>query len=123
MTTIARNQVAPVALPSAEVELPSIGGTVLVRGLDLPGVLKFAAARRRALVPVDGETEQDASERAVAELLPMLLHMTVVLDDGLPVYSPGEWAAYAGKHPGDAMQLWQRSIELSGQDAAAEKKT
>ena len=53
----------------------------------------------------------------------VLLALSVVLDDGLPVYSPAQWAAFGAKHAEDATALFQAAARLSGQDAETEKKT
>jgi len=123
VATITREQLAPVALPSEALDVPAIGGQVLVRGMSLPQVLAFTAARRAANAPADGETEAQAADRASGTLVPLLLHTCVVLDDGLPVYSQAEWAAFAVRHPQATLELWQAAIRLSGQDPEAEKKT
>ena len=123
VATITREQLAPVTLPTETLEIPAIGGAVLVRGMSLPQVLEFSAARRVASTPADGETEAQAADRASGTLVPLLLHTCVVLDDGLPVYSQAEWAAFAVRHPQPTLALWQAAIRLSGQDAEAEKKT
>lgn len=122
MVTIARDAIEPVALPTRVVDVPAIGGAVLVRGMDMPQLLSFTAARRRAVAPLEGETEQQSGERASGELVPLLLHTSVVLDDGLPVYTAAQWAIFGTQHPQAALELWQVAIGLSGQDAAAEKK-
>lgn len=121
--TIKRENIAPVALPTESVDVPAIGGVVLVRGMSLPQVLEFTAERRRASTPREGEGEAAAAERASGQLVPLLLSQCVVLDDGQPVYSAAEWAAFAVQHPQPTLELWQVAIRLSGQDAAAEKKT
>lgn len=123
MPTITRDAIAPVALPTEPVDVAAIGGVVLVRGMSLPQLLAFRAAGRRASEPLPGETPETAAERASGELVPMLLATCVVLDDGQPVYSAEQWAAFGTRHPGDTLDLWQRAIALSGADLAAEKKT
>ena len=120
--TINRREVAAVALPQEAVDVPAIGGTVLVRGMSMPQLLAFSAARRRALEPVEGETPDQAAERASGELVPLLLAATVVLDDGLPVYTAAQWAAFGSVHPAATLDLWRVAVRLSGQDQAAEKK-
>lgn len=122
MGTIARDQVLAVHLPEQAVDVPEIGGTVLVRGMSMPQLLAFTAARRRALQPQDGETPDQAAERASGELVPMLLATTVVLDDGLPVYTAAQWAAFGSQHPQATLALWKVAVQLSGQDPDAEKK-
>lgn len=124
MPLIDRAAVCTVALPEAEVEVPAIGGTVLVVGMDMPQMLRFNAARRAALQPREGETPDDAAERASGELVPMLLEMTVLAADRLPVYSAAQWAVFAARHPHATRELFDRALALGGQgDAGAEKKT
>jgi hypothetical protein len=114
---ISRNAIARVALPEEQVEVPEIGGTVLVRGMDMPRLGRFEAARRRYVQPEDGETEQEAVERAVLELIPLALHLCVLADDGQPVYSPAEWAAFAVRHGDRVAELWRVVERLAGLDA------
>jgi hypothetical protein len=122
MATVQRGQLLAVELPTQEVDVPAVGGTVLVRGLSMPQLLAFSAARRRALQPVGDETPDQAAERASGELVPLLLAETVVLDDGLPVYSAAQWAVFGAQHPQATLELWRAAIALSGQDPTAEKK-
>lgn len=114
---ISRESIAPVVLPEEEVEVPEIGGTVLVRGMDMPRLGRFDAARRRYVQPQDGETEQDAAERAALELIPLALHLCVLAADGAPVYSPAEWAAFAVRHGERVAYLWRVVERLAGLDA------
>jgi hypothetical protein len=120
---IARDQVRPVALPTEAVDVPEIGGQVLVRGMDMPQMLAFTAARRAATAQRDGESAGDAAERSSGELVPLLLSMCVLAADGLPVYSLAEWRAFAVQHTGPTLALWEAAVRLSGQGGDAEKKT
>lgn len=113
---IARDQIPAQALPREEVALPSLGGTVWVQGMDVRQLLAFTAARRRAQAQRDGETEDDAAERAGGELVPLLLATCVLADDGLPVYTAAQWAAWMVRNGGEAAPLWQAALRLSGQD-------
>ena len=103
--TIQRGQIAPVALPTEIVDVPAIGGSVRVQGMNLPQLLAFRARSRRAAEPVADETPQAAAERVSGEMIPALLAECVVLDDGAPVYSAAEWAIFGTQHPGDALAL------------------
>lgn len=116
MTLVTRDAITPVVLPQEEAPLPEVGGSVLVQGMDLPRLQRFAAARRRALQPKPGETEADAQERAGSELLPLALEMCVLAGDGLPVYSYAQWASFAARHAQQAMGLFVQAMRLSGQD-------
>jgi hypothetical protein len=119
---LSRDQLPAVALPQEPVAVPGLGGDVIVRGMDMPQMLRFTALRRRLLTPQEGETEDQASERAAGELVPLALEMCTVLDDGLPVYSAAQWATFGAQHSGDVMALWEAAIRLSGQQPDHEKK-
>lgn len=103
--------------------MASLGGNVLVRGLGMPEFLRWSSQRRALVVPRAGETDEQARERAAAEMVPLMLSMAVMLDDGLPVFSAAEWAAYGARHPEECTTLFQAAVRLSGQDPDAEKKT
>lgn len=112
---VARDQIPPLALPREVFDVPGIG-EVWVQGLDMPGLLRFTAARRRVTTPLDGETEQDASERAGGELVPLLLGLTVLAADERPIYSPAQWAVWMVRNGDVALQLFSQALRLSGQE-------
>ena len=118
-----RSAIRPVALPREELEAPEVGGTVLVQGMNMPQLLEFTAARRRLQEPREGETPEQAQQRASGELLTLVLGMCVLAADGKPVYSPAEWGAFGAQHPERAVALWDAAIRLSGQQPEDEKKT
>lgn len=115
MALLSREAIVPVALPQEEVPLPEAGGNVLVQGMDLPRLQRFAAARRRALELHGAETPEEAQERAGTELLPLALELCVLAGDGQPVYSYAQWASFAVRHPEQAMGLFSTAMRLSGQ--------
>jgi hypothetical protein len=119
---IDRASVRAVALPTETATIEAIGGEVIVRGMDMTQQLRFSATRRRLTAPMDGEDSDSAAERAGGELLPLALEMCVVLDDGTSVYTKAQWAVFGGQHPGDALELFNTAMRLSGQDSRAEKK-
>ncbi len=120
---IARDSIRPQALPSEEHDVPELGGSVVVRGMDMAQMLAFTAMRRRLTTPRDDETGTQAAERASGELLAQMLHSCVLADDGLPVYSAAQWAAFGATHPDRVVALWDVATRLSGQQPAQEKKT
>lgn len=122
MATFDRSALPAVDLPAEEVTVPGLPGPVLVRGLDMPQMLQFSAARTRLETPQPGETEADARERASGHLVPLLLSLCVVLDDGLPVFSAAQWSAFGARHPEDVITLFNVAVRLGGQDADGEKK-
>jgi hypothetical protein len=119
--TINRQGVRPVSLPSETVPVPEIGGEVNIFGMDMPQMLEFMAERRRLAVPREGETEGQATERAVGALLPQVLHWCVLLDDGTSPYSLKDWRVFGRLHMPAAMSLFKRVMDLSGSSIEAEK--
>lgn len=120
---ISRDQVRAVALPQEVVAVDEIGGDVIVRGFDMPRMLRFFAARRAAFAELEHMPADQAQEVAAGQLVPLALHLGVLLDDGEPVYTEAQWQVFGGQHAGVAMQLFGRVMALSGADHAAEKKT
>lgn len=114
MTIVTREQIAPCVLPEETVLAPSVGGDVLVRGMDITQVMRFKSQLRAIGKPRKGEDQATADERSGAEMLPILLSMTVLAADGDPVYSAAQWSAFAIKHMGEAMQIAEVSMRLSG---------
>lgn len=128
MATIDRAALAAPDLPVEPVTLPGVAagggeGAVLVRGMDLPQLMRFAGHRRRLLELRVGENELEAQDRAGAELLPIALAMCVVLDDGQPLWSPAQWRSWGARYPEPALELFNTVMRLSGQDIHAEKKS
>lgn len=113
--TISRDQIRPVALPREIVAAPAVGGDVIVQGLDLPGLLEYRALVRQVGKPADGEDAGAAAERAAAATVPWLLARCVLADDGLPVYTAEQWAAFAVAHMAEAGTLFAAASRLSGQ--------
>jgi hypothetical protein len=120
---IARDQIRQVALPEEVVDVPEIGGEVIVRGFDMPRMLRFWAARRAAFERLGELPSDQQQEVAAGELVPLALHLAVLADDGQPVYTEAQWATFGAQHADVAMDLFSRVMSLSGADPAAEKKT
>lgn len=122
MALLTRATLPPAALPTEEVDCPALGGSVIVKGLDMPGMLHWSAQRRQLAQPQAGEDDETARQRAGAQLIPLLLSLAVHLEDG-PAYTAAQWAALGTRHPEDTMRLFGVALRLSGHDADAEKKT
>lgn len=118
---VARDQIAACELPQEEVDCPAIGGVVLVRGMDMPQLMRFRAAQRRASTPQAGESEEDAMQRAGGEVLPLLLESCVLAADGLPVYTAAQWGIFAVRNLQATMDLSTVALRLSGQEPDAGK--
>lgn len=94
-------------LPREEVDVPELGGAVIVRGLLLRQRMEFFSALR------------EAEDRYV--MLAKLLHMTVVGSDDKPLLSEAEWERFGGVHFAAAVALFNAAERLSGlnpEDAA-----
>ena len=126
----------PATLPTEEKHVPALGGSVLVRALDLAGGIRLAELRHELLTsakpeaePADGaepvadDARSARRQRAMAVLLPAMLEQMVLLADGEPAYTAGEWATFAARYPDQALDLWACAMRLSGHDAEAEKKS
>jgi|694.fasta_scaffold21319_4 hypothetical protein len=114
---ISREAIAPVVLPEEQVDVPEIGGTVLVRGMDMPRLARFDATRRRYSEAQPGEAEEDAAQRAALEVLPLVLHLCVLAADEQPVYSAAQWAAFVQLHQEAGLRLADCALRLTGLDA------
>lgn len=122
MALIDRNNVPAPVVPQETVPMPSLGGDVLVRGLLLDQRLQFGATQRELNKVREGETQEQAWERAGTEAVPLLLALTVVLQDGLPMWAPSQWQAHGATHHGECMDLFNTAWRLSGFDGGAAAK-
>jgi hypothetical protein len=119
---IKRDAVKAVALPQEIVTVKEVGGDVILRGFDMPQMLRFHGTRREQLQAAEGESREQMQDRAAGVLVPLALHMSVVLDDGMPVYTQAQWAAFGGQHPDVALSLFRKVMALGGADLDHEKK-
>jgi hypothetical protein len=120
---VARSAAPLVELPSETVTVEPLGGDVLVCGFDMPQLLRFMAAKRRLSEKLDGENQDQAEERAVAEVVPFALHLLVLADDGLPLYTEAQWRIWGARNGAAALELFAVAMRLSGNDKDTEKKT
>lgn len=123
MPTIAREAIPTVELPSEPHTCEPLGGDVLVRGMDMPQLLRFMSQRRELEALLEGETPDQAQARVGSEQVAQVLSWCVVLDDGKPVYSVAQWRAFGAAHPVEALEMFNAAMRLSGSDVRAEKKT
>lgn len=121
--TVQRGTLPAFELPQEQIAVDEFGGEVIVRGMDMAQQLRFSSLRRRLTSPLDGENAEQAAERAGGELLPFVLSICVVLDDGKPAYPDEQWRIFGARHPDVALSLFNKAMELSGQDAKLEKKS
>jgi hypothetical protein len=123
MATLERSALPQPLLPQENVLVEALGGEVIVRGMDMEQQLRFSSMRRRLVQPQEGETADQAAERAGGPLVPLALSWCVVLADGQPAYSEAEWRIIGAMHPGEAISLFNATMRLSGQNTQAEKKS
>jgi hypothetical protein len=93
-----RNDVRKHALPREFVEVPELGGEVVVRGLRLSERLELATA--------EGGHHLGALVR--------LLHWCVIDEDGEPLMTVAEWEDWGGACSDAAVRLLEVAQRLSG---------
>ena len=115
MALLQREQIPPCdALPEEEVTLPSLGGSVLVRGLTLPALLDFSDKQRAIAAPRPGETSQQAEQRSNIEATALLLSLCALAADGLPVYTAEQWGNFGASHLSEFSTAGAVALRLCG---------
>lgn len=108
MALLKKSQIASPVLPKETVDVPELGGEVVVRGL-------LFSERLALLSGVDDQG------RAIAKI-PVLLSQTVIDGDGEAVFTADEWEAFGAKHMEALLRLFVVAKRLSGLDAKATAK-
>ncbi len=103
---INRAQLILPSLPKEAVEVPELGGEVIVAGLPLSKRLELSAGQRR------GDWLN----------VSRLLEACVLDPDGVPLMSVAEWEAFGAAHFDAALRLVQVAQRLSGLDAGDAEK-
>lgn len=126
MAVITRASVAAPTLPKETVEVEALGGDVVVRGLLLTErmtleqrIVSAAKAAREAAAASPGQPQNDAGVNAA---LPMLLASCVLDADGKQLWTEAEWQIFGGRHPLQAVALFNVAWRLAGLDQAANVK-
>jgi hypothetical protein len=117
-----RNQIKLPVLPRETVQVDSLGGEVIVRGLLLSERMRNDRLNEFARQPLDGETEDDARARAGSLVVPRVLAQTVIDADGQPLMNATEWDQFGSVNRSDVFHLFNTAMRLSGQDQAAIEK-
>lgn len=117
-----RNQTKAPVLPQEVVPVEPLGGDVIVRGLLMSQQMAIAAQTLLAGAPQEGESDEAAQIRAKSLRVAETLARTVVLDDGKPLWTAGQWDVFGCQHPGVALQLFNTAQRLNGQDEEASVK-
>lgn len=105
MPVINKANVPPPVLPKQVVDVPELGGEVIVRGLLLSDRVRIMNKARDGGVMVTD-----------------LLACTVVDADGQPVYSAKEWEEFGASNFNRSLELFKVSRSLSGLDAEVNEK-
>ena len=105
----------PLELAREVIQVDALGGEVAVVELDLGARLAFedalVATRKRGQ---DGDL--------VGDLVPQLLAVSVVGEEGVPLLDVKQWRVFGGRHPAVAVELFNAAMRLSGLDGAEHKK-
>lgn len=107
MAVLNKSAIPAPILPKETVEVPALGGEVIVQGLMLKDRLELLFS----------ESETGRIN------LSLLLSHTVVDDKGEPVYTQNEWELFGANHFVEALKLFKTAKRVCGLDAdVAEKK-
>jgi hypothetical protein len=121
MTVVSRDSVKEPTLPKETVSAPAIGGDVVVRGMlmaERMGFDQIIAGKRTAI-------RTDATAGAYLsgyEVLPQVLSICVLADDGKPLWTEAQWQAFGGRHLSEAAALFNVAWRLSGYDQEGDAK-
>lgn len=105
MTVINKANVPPPVLPKRVVDVPELGGEVIVRGLLLSDRL---AVYRKA----------KTDDLFISDLLAC----TVVDSENQPIYTKEQWEEFGSNHFNQSLNLYKVAKELSGLDAEINEK-
>ncbi len=106
MALLKKTDVAEPDLPEEVVEVPELGGAVLVRGLLLRDRLALALGR-------------GADKHA---MVAALLAATVLDAEGAALWSEEQWERFGARHLAAAMRLFDVARRLCGMDAEDTEK-
>lgn len=108
MAVIKRATVPAPTVPKETVDVPALGGEVVVRGL----LLSERMAIQKKIVTL---RKADADEEGtVHAILPVLLAICVIDADSLPVFDVDAWQAFGARHTAQAVDLFNTAWRLSG---------
>ena len=119
MAVIKRGEVPAPTLAKQTVDMPTLGGDVVVRGLLLTERLALVAGM--AHTPADDDATP-ASRTALYAVMPTLLAQAVVDADGLPLWTADEWQVFGSAHEAKAIELFNTAWRLSGFAQAEQAK-
>ncbi len=126
---IARNQAKPPVLPKEAVDVPEIGGEVIVRGLLLTERLAMFVENLPAtdvvpatsdVVPAQAGTQASGPDRYIH--IPRMLARTVLASDGDPLWSEAQWQEFGAVNFEASLRLFRVAQRLSGLDVEEARK-
>lgn len=106
MAVLNRSEIAAPILPKETVEVPALGGEVVVHGLMLSDRLEILY--------------KESQDKRVD--LSLLLSKTVFDEKGDPVFSQQQWEIFGATHFADALILFNAAKRVCGLDAEVSKK-
>lgn len=108
-----KSQIKAPALPAKEIDVPELGGVVVVRGLLLKERIEYARMYAK-----DNPTDPDRFDH-IAELLAR----TVRDEDGVFIFTVAEWETFGAAHYRAAIRIWSLAQDLCGFGGEEEKKS
>lgn len=121
MTAAAAFPGVPAGLPAEQVPTDALGA-VIVRGALLSESLADELLWSRESKPREGETDEQASVRAVIAKTLRTLARQVLGPDGLPLKTEAEWDIFGARYRADALALFNTANRLSGNAAGDAEK-
>lgn len=108
MAIVKKSSIAAPVLPRETVEVPELGGEVVVRGL--------LFSERMALLARHGDGSKPFED------IPALLAQVVLDGDDLPIFSADQWEQFGAQHLESLLTLFKVARRLSGFDQEAVEK-
>lgn len=116
MDLIKKANVTAPTVPQEQIDVPELGGAVIVRGMLLSERMAFSTWRTKAATPAPGETKESAEERVGPQTFARMLSVAVVDADQQPVFDASQWERFGANHGARAMELFNAAFRLSGFD-------
>jgi hypothetical protein len=104
----------PVDLAREIVPVPGLGGDVIITEMMLDARLDFEDALHAS------KPSKPGAKVGVNAMVPQMLALAVVLEDGQPLYTVQQWRAFGAKHRDDAITLFNAAMRLNGFGGAGE---
>jgi len=119
MDLLKRGAIQAPAVPAEQVDVPELGGAVLVRGMMLSDRLQFSDWRATVAKAAAGETDEQAHARTGSLVVARLLSVCVVDADGAPIFTMAQWEQFGAQHAGRCLALFDIAWKSSGFDEVA----